>query len=86
MGVGFTLALIILAIIREPLATGKIMARRDFDFEGLKLLPARFAAHLIDKPVGGFMTLGFVLAAINALTSRKKKAQQANCGCVPKEV
>ena len=86
MGVGFTFALIILAIIREPIATGKLMAAADFGFEGIRLFPARFAAALIDKPVGGFMTLGFVLAAINGLTSKKKKAQQANCGCVPKEV
>ncbi len=86
MGLGFTIGVLILAIIREPLATGKILYAKDFNFEGLRLLPVKFAATLIDKPVGGFMTLGFVLAAINALTSKKKKAQQANCGCVPKEV
>jgi len=88
MGVGFTLALIILATIREPIATGKILAAADFGFAGIKLFPAKFAAALIDKPVGGFMTLGFVLAAINGVTMRRqgKLAEAASCGCTPKEV
>lgn len=88
MGVGFTLALIILAAIREPMATGKILAAADFGFEGIKLFPAKFAAALIDKPVGGFLTLGFVLAAINGITIRRqgKLAEAASCGCAPKEV
>jgi len=88
MGVGFTLALIILATIREPIATGKILAAADFGFAGIKLFPAKFAAALIEKPVGGFMTLGFVLAAINGVTMRRqgKLAEAASCGCTPKEV
>lgn len=86
MGLGFTLAVIILAIIREPIATGKILYAKDFGFEGIKLIPAKFAAALVDKPVGGFMTLGFVLASINGITSRSKKAKQASAACAAKEV
>ena len=86
MGLGFTLAVIILAIIREPIATGKILYAKDFGFEGIGLIPVKFAAALIDKPVGGFMTLGFVLASINGITSRRKKADRAGQACVAKEV
>ncbi|MBP7110725.1 MAG: electron transport complex subunit E [Firmicutes bacterium] len=87
MGIGFTLALIILATIREPIATGRILNAPDFGFGGLALFPAKFAAGLISQPVGGFMTLGFVLAAINGLANRKKMRQDAACGCsAPKEV
>lgn len=87
MGIGFTLALIILATIREPIATGRILNAPDFGFGGLLLFPAKFAAGLIAQPVGGFMTLGFVLAAINGLSNRKKKRADASCDCsVPKEV
>jgi electron transport complex protein RnfE len=85
MGFGFTLAVIILATIREPIATGVILSAPDFGFGGLFLFPAKFAASLIAQPVGGFMTLGFVLAAINGLTN-KKKAQAVSSCCVPKEV
>lgn len=87
MGIGFTLALIILATIREPIATGRILSAPDFGYGGLLLFPVKFAAGLVAQPVGGFMTLGFVLAAINGLSNRKKKRADASCGCsVPKEV
>lgn len=77
MGVGFMIALIILAIIREPISTGKILSAPDFGFGGIMLFPKKFAAGLLSQPAGGFMTLGFVLAAINGLAARRKPKQAA---------
>lgn len=63
MGLGFTLALCFLASIRELLATGKI-------FE-LPVMPSGFMPWAaMGMPVGAFVTLGLILAAVNALTRK----------------
>jgi electron transport complex protein RnfE len=66
MGAGFTIALCILAGVREILATG-----RWFDFQ---VMPKGFVPWLgMQMPVGAFITLGLILGLINVLT-RKKEA------------
>ena len=70
MGLGFTLALCILASVRELLATGAI-------FE-IQILPLQrqggwftpLAA--MSMPVGAFITLGLILALVNLLTRKRK--------------
>lgn len=63
MGLGFTVALCFLASIRELLATGKI-------FE-LPVMPSGFMPWAaMGMPVGAFVTLGLILAAVNALTKK----------------
>ncbi|MBP7051386.1 MAG: electron transport complex subunit RsxE [Phycisphaerae bacterium] len=58
MGVGFTVALCVLATIREILGTGKL-------FE-IQILPTAFPAWAaMGMPVGAFLTFGFVLGFIN---------------------
>ena len=64
MGTGFTLALCILASIREVLATGKI-------FE-IPVAPDFFEPWAaMSMPVGAFITLGLMLGLINILTGKK---------------
>ena len=66
MGVGFTLALSLIASIRELVATGALTV-----WGQLKLtLPASPSAVLFILPAGGFITLGLLLALINHLQSR----------------
>jgi electron transport complex protein RnfE len=63
MGVGFTLALCLLASIREVLATGKW-------FE-MPVMPTAFVPWAgMGMPVGAFITLGLILGGVN-LISRK---------------
>ena len=66
MGLGFTMALTILGIIRELLGAGT--------FFGMQILPAAItpAAIMIMAP-GGFIVLGIVLAVFNQIRSRKEK-------------
>jgi len=65
MGGGFTLALCILAGIREILATGK--------FFGYQLMPQAFVPWLaMQMPIGAFVTLGLLLGLVNTLTRKKK--------------
>ena len=66
MGVGFTLALSLIASIRELAATGALTV-----WGSLKLtLPASPSAVLFVLPAGGFITLGLLLALINHLQTR----------------
>jgi len=64
MGAGLTIALCVLASLRELLATGKI-------FE-LPILPDAFVPWAaMSMPVGAFITLGLLLGLVNAITKRK---------------
>ena len=72
MGLGFTLALTVLSAIREPLATGVIMAAPDLGFNGIRLFPGRYAMAIVNQPVGGFITLGLAIGAVNLITAKKK--------------
>jgi electron transport complex protein RnfE len=63
MGAGFTLALCILAAVRELLATGRI-----FD---IAVMPKAFVPWLaLQMPVGAFVTLGLLLGLINVMTRK----------------
>ncbi len=64
MGAGFTLALGILATIREILGTGQLLE--------IQILPKAFPAWAaMGMPVGAFLTFGFVLGAMNVITRKR---------------
>ncbi|MBQ4087639.1 MAG: electron transport complex subunit E [Clostridia bacterium] len=66
MGLGFTLALVILGSIREILGNGT--------FLGIQLFGEGFQpATVLILPPGAFIVLGTVLAVINLITSKKKE-------------
>ena len=66
MGIGFTLALTIIATVREILGSGT--------FFGIPLFGEAFPSVLIFiMAPGGFITLGLLLGLINKLTAKKKK-------------
>ncbi len=65
MGLGFTCALSILSAIREILGNGTLL--------GYSLFGASFEpAIIMILPTGGFLTLGTVIAVIQAINNRKK--------------
>ncbi|MBR3066876.1 MAG: electron transport complex subunit E [Prevotella sp.] len=59
IGLGFTLALTLLGILRELLGAGSIF--------GLPLLPETYNILLFILPPGAFITLGFLIAIVNKL-------------------
>ena len=64
MGIGFTLALCVLASVREILSTGCI-------FE-IQILPASFVPWSAMKmPVGAFLSLGLLLGLANLITKKR---------------
>ena len=66
MGLGFTLALALIGIIREFLGAGTVF--------GLTALPEAFPRTvLMILPPGGFFALGFLIAGLTALRKRVRK-------------
>ena len=64
-GTGFTIALCILAGIREVLASGRLF--------GISVMPSGFVPWLaMQMPVGAFVTLGLLLGLSCMLTSKKR--------------
>ena len=68
MGLGFTMALCIISTIREIIGSGTILG---FSLFGPNFQPVM----LISMPVGGFLTLGFVIAFVQFLRNRKASAK-----------
>ncbi len=63
IGLGFTMALTLLGIVRELLGAGSIF--------GFTLLPETYNVLLFILPPGAFITLGFLIAIVNKVKSEK---------------
>ena len=81
MGLGYTLAVLIMAIIREFLGAGSFFA---FDFMGFSYsgeignLP-NYALNIFTLPAGGFLTFGILIAIVNqiSMNNEEKKKNKA---------
>jgi electron transport complex protein RnfE len=62
MGLGFTLALIIMASVRELIGNGSLL--------GIKLIADGYPALMFVLPPGGFIVFGVIIGVINALKKR----------------
>lgn len=80
-GIGYTVALIIVCVIRELLGSGTFGGGLLSGGEGIRLIPAQFPAMMVVMPVGGFLVLGFVLAGsqwlMKHLEMKNKKKEAA---------
>ena len=74
-GIGYTAALVIMCIIRELLGSGTFGAGV-FGADGIRILPSQYPALLVILPVGGFLTLG-CLIALTQWVNRKLAAREA---------
>lgn len=79
-GIGYTVALIIVCVIRELLGSGTFGGGLLNGGEGIRIIPAQFPAMQMVMPVGGFLVLGCVIAGSQWLMkhlemkSKKKEA------------
>ena len=74
MGLGFTLALFIIGSIRELLGSGTFGGGLlGVDGVGIRILPEQFPAMMLILPVGGFLTLGVLIALVQFILNRSKK-------------
>ena len=79
-GVGYTVALVIVCVIRELLGSGTFGGGILNGGEGIRIIPAQFPAMQMVMPVGGFLVLGFVIAGSQWLMKyleRKSKKKEA---------
>ena len=61
-GIGYTVALVIVCVIRELLGAGTFGGGLLNGGEGIRIIPEGYPAMHLVMPVGGFLTLGFVIA------------------------
>ena len=71
-GIGYTVALIIMCVVRELLGSGTILGGFSSinNGGGIRVIPEIYPALLVVLPVGGFLTLGFLIAASQWLMAR----------------
>lgn len=70
MGLGFTFALVLMGFVRELLGAGTILAGYVNGGKGIQLISD--PAVMMILPAGGFLAMGFILAAIQKIMSGKE--------------
>ena len=77
-GIGYTVALVIMCIIRELLGSGTFGGGLLNGGEGIRIIPEGYPAMQMVMPVGGFLTMGFVVAGfqwlLRKIENKKKEA------------
>lgn len=76
MGVGYTLAIMLMAIFRELLGTGAFSFGTIFTFIPyfkLQIIPTDYRISLFTTPVGAFIVFALILAVIAFISNRKKE-------------
>ena len=91
MGVGFTLALVVVGLVRELIGSGTLFAQASlllgpaFSFLEIKVIPNYSGVLMMILPPGGFLVLGFLLVAKRLIDQRVSKpaactpAAEPNC-------
>ena len=77
-GIGYTLALTLMCVIRELLGSGTFGGGLLNGGEGIRIIPEGYPAMQMVMPVGGFLTLGFLVAGfqwlLRKLENKRKEA------------
>ena len=71
-GFGYTVALVIMCVVRELLGSGSFGAGILNGGEGIRIIPEGYPAMQMVMPVGGFLALGFLVAGFQWYTKRLK--------------
>lgn len=75
-GIGYTVVLLIMCIIREFLGAGTFGAGV-LGEKGIQILPADFTIGVMTLPVGGFLVLAVLIAAAQWMLSKSKNKKEA---------
>ena len=81
-GIGYTVVLLIMCIIREFLGAGTFgggllgPVNEAGTHMGIQILPSQFPAGMLTLPVGGFLVLGCLIAAMQWALNRPKKTKE----------
>ena len=78
-GIGFTLALICIAVVRELLGTGMLFASSD-GTGGVRIFGDWFSpATIFLMPAGAFITLGFIIALVQKIRANLEERSRRKC-------
>ena len=75
-GIGYTVALVIMCVIRELLGSGTFGGGILNGGEGIVIIPEGYPAMQMVMPVGGFLTLGFVIAGFQWYMRRRQNKKK----------
>ena len=76
-GIGYTAVLLIMSIIREFLGAGTFGGGLlGAEAKGIQIIPSQFPVGMLTLPVGGFLMLGALIAAMQWALSRPKKSKE----------
>jgi len=75
-GIGYTVVLLIMCIIREFLGAGTFGAGV-LGEKGIQILPAEFTIGVMTLPVGGFLVLAALIAAAQWMLTKSKNKKEA---------
>ena len=77
-GIGYTIALVLMCVVREFLGNGTFGGGILNGGEGIRVIPEGYPAMMMVMPVGGFLTLGFLMAGFQWFTKylHKKKTEK----------
>jgi electron transport complex protein RnfE len=77
-GIGYTAVLIVMSVIRELLGAGTFGGGLlGADAKGIQIIPSQFPIGMLTLPVGGFLVLGCLIAAMQwALAKSKNKEER----------
>lgn len=79
-GIGYTMALVITCIIRELLGSGTFGGGLLGGGEGIRIIPEGYPAMQMVMPVGGFLTLGFLIAFFQWFNRRMEQKNKQKEG------
>ena len=80
MGVGYTLAIMLMALFREVIGSGAFSFGAIFTFIPyfkLRIIPSGYQLSLLQTPVGAFIVLALILATIAFVKNRKAELKLA---------
>ena len=72
-GFGYTVVLLVMCIIRELLGAGTFGGGLLAGGKGIQIISSQFPVGMLTLPVGGFLVLGCLIAAMQWALSRSKK-------------
>ena len=75
-GIGYTVALVIMCVIRELLGSGTFGGGILNGGEGIVIIAEGYPAMQMVMPVGGFLTLGFVIAGFQWYMRRRQNKKK----------
>ena len=75
-GIGYTVALVVMSVLRELLGSGTFGGGILNGGEGIVIIPEGYPAMQMVMPVGGFLTLGFVIAGFQWYMRRRQNKKK----------